>query len=91
MAADGVRKCCNEQCIGGCFGPSSKECVACKQVLGIDGRCQTRCGPTYKVRWSLSQQSVLTYIGGSLSWQTLHALGIPSRGQELVHKQSQAK
>ena len=46
---DDPETCCNEQCVGGCYGIDSTECVACKNVY-YQGRCIEQCPPeTFKV------------------------------------------
>ena len=42
-------ECCHEECIGGCSGPRSTDCFACKN-LTFTGRCYVKCPPgTYEV------------------------------------------
>ncbi|XP_054719002.1 insulin-like peptide receptor [Uloborus diversus] len=37
-------KCCAKECLGGCYGPSSSDCVACRHVM-YSGRCMRKCPP----------------------------------------------
>ncbi|GFU87936.1 insulin-like peptide receptor [Trichonephila clavipes] len=40
--------CCHQECLGGCSGQLSKECVACRHVV-YNGTCISQCPPgTYK-------------------------------------------
>lgn len=55
---DSDRKCCHEQCLGGCEGPgSASKCYVCKKVYH-EGECLDRCPATnsldedlLEVRW----------------------------------------
>lgn len=36
--------CCNKECIGGCTGPTSKDCVACRKFQNLEtGECVDSC------------------------------------------------
>lgn len=42
-------QCCHKECLGGCSGSLSSECIACRHVV-FEGKCQLHCPPgTYKV------------------------------------------
>nr|QHI00146.1 insulin-like peptide receptor [Sepiella japonica] len=42
--------CCHENCLGGCTGPTAKDCFACKNIYH-DGECKKACPPlTYKFK-----------------------------------------
>ena len=34
--------CCHSSCLGGCYGISDEECIACKKVL-YQNKCQDQC------------------------------------------------
>lgn len=41
--------CCHEHCLGGCYGATPEDCIACEHVF-YQGMCQTSCpSNTYKV------------------------------------------
>ena len=47
---DSELKCCNEYCLGGCTGPTSSDCFACRHVFH-SGRCVPSCPEdTYRVK-----------------------------------------
>lgn len=42
-ACDDTGRCCHRSCLGGCTGPTAKDCVVCKGVM-VDGHeCKDRC------------------------------------------------
>lgn len=41
--------CCQQECLGGCYGTTAYDCIACKHVL-FDGKCLKKCPPgTFEV------------------------------------------
>ncbi|XP_072050525.1 insulin-like peptide receptor isoform X2 [Amphiura filiformis] len=43
-----TRTCCHEQCIGGCDGPTERDCVACRNLV-VNKTCTDKCpAGTYK-------------------------------------------
>ena len=46
-------RCCDKNCIGGCTGPSNRDCVACRNVMVFNNNrtfCAEKCLPgTYEV------------------------------------------
>uniref|UniRef100_A0A1I8BNW2 receptor protein-tyrosine kinase n=1 Tax=Meloidogyne hapla TaxID=6305 RepID=A0A1I8BNW2_MELHA len=45
--ANGISRCCDEACVGGCEGEGRGKCIAC-QELEEDGRCVSQCTGTQK-------------------------------------------
>ncbi|CAF0744980.1 unnamed protein product [Brachionus calyciflorus] len=45
----GKNECCNKECLGGCDGPSSKDCIACRKFRILEtGECVDSC-PRIKI------------------------------------------
>lgn len=42
-ACDGTGKCCHPSCLGGCAGPTAKDCTVCKNVKVVGNECKDRC------------------------------------------------
>ncbi|KAK2579468.1 hypothetical protein KPH14_010782 [Odynerus spinipes] len=42
-SCDDSGKCCHPSCLGGCTGPTERECKVCKGVMVGDNRCLDRC------------------------------------------------
>lgn len=38
--------CCHKDCIGGCTGPTAKDCVACRKYINVN-LCVPECPPEY--------------------------------------------
>lgn len=42
-ACDDTGTCCHPSCLGGCAGPTAKDCKTCKNLLTKDNECVDRC------------------------------------------------
>jgi len=79
---DGRRRCCHRECLGGCSGPSSRDCFVCRHVVH-EGRCLSSCPPgLYKVSlYIIFQMSVCLRVIG---WACAR-VPAPGHGND-VHK-----
>ncbi len=54
----GPYDCCNSQCLGGCDGPSKKDCIACTNLrMKTTGECVDTCPSIYNVNSITSELS----------------------------------